>query len=253
MQGSRKTGLEPRLASVASNNAGLFGMAAGTCSPLQQAGERAPGLCLQCLEPGARRARKFSRLADWPIGPSRRPGRWVGVMKRRGQSKKEPGGVAWMGSPGFPWVPVGRRKKKEEILETEETGRVLITPASGPGITDRPAVSMQFGDRSCFELGRQTREGEGMEREIRRQRERARCQARALSLWRLGRAVVVLGSHENAPAIGRACARLADSTVNVQKLASRPPCMLHSGTAHDAVRCSEAESSSFPTQRDIAL
>ena len=76
-----------------------------------------------------------------------------------------------------------------------------------------------------------------------RQRERARCQARPLS--RLECAVVVLGSHGNAPAIVRACARLADSTVNVQKSASRPPCMLHSGTAHDAVRCSEAESS-FP-------
>ncbi len=69
MQGSRKTGLEPRLASVASNNAGLFGMAAGTCSPLQQAGERAPGLCLQCLErqvpgePGNSRAWLIGRLA----------------------------------------------------------------------------------------------------------------------------------------------------------------------------------------------
>ena len=47
-----------------------------------------------------------------------------------------------MGSPGLPWGE-GGQKEERRILETEETGRVLITPASGPGITDRPAVSMQ--------------------------------------------------------------------------------------------------------------
>ncbi len=50
--------------------------------------------------------------------------------------------MPWMGSPWLPAGEEGVRKKKEEILETEETGRVVIAPANAPGITDRPAVSM---------------------------------------------------------------------------------------------------------------
>ncbi len=57
-------------------------------------------------------------------------------MKRRGQSKRRRGG-ALDGIPMASRGEKGARKKKEEILETEETGRVVITLAHVPGITDR--------------------------------------------------------------------------------------------------------------------
>ncbi len=61
--------------------------------------------------------------------------------------------------------------------------------------------------------------------------------------WRLQCAVVVLGSHENAPAIERACARLADSTVMCRsRLPARPACCIQ-------VRCMTRFAAPRPSRR----